>query len=82
MDKISSIASPEWAVIIRKYVCCAEIWRGMGLMFFYQFAGYNVVSFYAASIIQHPQATEGYLRNPTNKTAFAKPGESPTIENE
>jgi hypothetical protein len=25
---------------------------GMGLMYFYQFAGYNVISYYAASILK------------------------------
>jgi hypothetical protein len=53
--------------IIRKYVCCAEVWKGVFLMFFYQFAGYNVVSFYATSILNHPKETEQELIHP-NKT--------------
>ena len=36
-------------------------------MFFYQFAGYNVVSFYASSILNNPKETEKELMHP-NKT--------------
>ena len=53
--------------IFRKYVCRAEVWKGLFLMFFYQFAGYNVVSFYATSILNHPKETEEELIHP-NKT--------------
>ena len=57
----------EKTTILRKYVCCAEVWKGLFLMFFYQFAGYNVVSFYATSILNHPKETEEELIHP-NKT--------------
>ena len=53
--------------VLRKYACCAEVWKGLFLMFFYQFAGYNVVSFYATSILDHPKETEKELIHP-NKT--------------
>ena len=52
---------------IKGYLCCPEIWKGLGLMFFYQFAGYNVVSFYATSILNNPKETEKGLIHP-NKT--------------
>ena len=57
----------ETRVIFRKYVCCPEVWKGLVLMFFYQFAGYNVVSFYATSILNHPKEAEEELIHP-NKT--------------
>lgn len=82
LDERSFIARTKWVTIIKEYVCCTEIWKGMGLMFFYQFAGYNVVSFYAASIIQHPQEAQDYLLHPDNSTKFSKRLESPMIENE
>ena len=52
---------------IKEYLCCPAIWKGLGLMFFYQFAGYNVVSFYASSILNNPKETEKELIHP-NKT--------------
>ena len=55
------------ATDIKEYLCCPEIWKGLGLMFFYQFAGYNVVSFYASSILNNPKETEKELMHP-NKT--------------
>ena len=57
----------EEKVTLKKYLCCGEIWKGLGLMFFYQFAGYNVVSFYATSILKHPRRTEKEFLHP-NKT--------------
>ena len=51
---------------IKEYLCCPEIWKGLGLMFFYQFAGYNVVSFYASSILNNPKETEKELMHPNN----------------
>ena len=52
--------------IVIKYLGSAEIWKGLGLMFFYQFAGYNVVSFYATSILKSPNETEEELIHPKN----------------
>ena len=42
--------------------CCQPILIDVGMMFFYQFAGYNVVTSYAGSILQRD---EDALRNAT-----------------
>ena len=66
-DLESMPMAPEKKTItttVKEYVCCPRLWKGMGLMLFYQFAGYNVVSFYATSIIQHPKQIEEQLIHP------------------
>ena len=56
------------ATDVTVYLSCPEIWKGLGLMFFYQFAGYNVVSFYATSILNNPKETEKELIHPNKST--------------
>ena len=58
---------------MKQYLCCGEVWKGLGLMFFYQFAGYNVVSFYATSILNRPKETEEELMHPNRTNNFVAP---------
>ena len=46
----------EWfrilAIKIKEGLCCIALWNGLAMMLFYQFGGYNVVTFYASEIIR------------------------------
>ena len=55
------------------YFSSVSIWKGLGLMFFYQFAGYNVVSFYATSILNRPQETQDEFLHPKETSNFLEP---------
>ena len=45
----------EWfrilAVKVKEALCSRALWNGLVMMLFYQFGGYNVVTFYASTII-------------------------------
>ena len=71
-----------YATKIKKYFFCTHIWKGLGLMFFYQFAGYNVVSFYATSIIQHPKEVEEVLIHPSKNNKVAADFDTSLNKNE
>ena len=55
------------------YFSSVSIWKGLGLMFFYQFAGYNVVSFYATSILNRPQETQEEFLHPKETNNLLEP---------
>ena len=64
------------------YFTSVSIWKGLGLMFFYQFAGYNVVSFYATSILNRPQETQEELLHPKETNNFLEPVDTLMIKEE
>jgi len=39
------------AAQLKDGLCCSQLWTGLVIMLFYQFGGYNVVTFYASTII-------------------------------
>ena len=64
------------------YFLSVAVWKGLGLMFFYQFAGYNVVSFYATSILNRPQETQEELLHPKETSNFLEPVDTLMINEE
>ena len=64
------------------YFLSVAVWKGLGLMFFYQFAGYNVVSFYATSILNRPQETQEELLHPKETSNFLEPVDTLMIKEE
>ena len=64
------------------YFLSVAVWKGLGLMFFYQFAGYNVVSFYATSILNRPQETQEELLHPKETNNFLEPVDTLMIKEE
>ena len=64
------------------YFSSLSVWKGLGLMFFYQFAGYNVVSFYATSILNRPQETQEELLHPQENNNFLEPVDTLVINEE
>ena len=64
------------------YFLSVAVWKGLGLMFFYQFAGYNVVSFYATSILNRPQQTQEELLHPKETSNFLEPVDTLMINEE
>ena len=64
------------------YFSSVSVWKGLGLMFFYQFAGYNVVSFYATSILNRPQETQEDLLHPQDNNNFLEPVDTLMINEE
>ena len=64
------------------YFSSVSVWKGLGLMFFYQFAGYNVVSFYATSILNRPQETQEELLHPKETNNFLEPVDTLMIKEE
>ena len=64
------------------YFFSVAVWKGLGLMFFYQFAGYNVVSFYATSILNRPQETQEELLHPQENNNFLEPVDTLMINEE
>ena len=64
------------------YFLSVAVWKGLGLMFFYQFAGYNVVSFYATSILNRPQETQEELLHPKEANNFLEPVDTLMIKEE
>ena len=64
------------------YFSSVSVWKGLGLMFFYQFAGYNVVSFYATSILNRPQETQEELLHPKETNNFLEPVDTLMIQEE
>lgn len=65
-----------------RYFSSVAVWKGLGLMFFYQFAGYNVVSFYATSILNRPVETQGELLHPQVNNNFLEPVDTFMIKEE
>ena len=66
----------------KDYFFSVAVWKGLGLMFFYQFAGYNVVSFYATSILNRPQETQEELLHPQENKNFLEPVDTLMINEE
>lgn len=66
----------------KSYFLSVAVWKGLGLMFFYQFAGYNVVSFYATSILNRPQETQEELLHPKETSSFLEPVDTLMINEE
>ena len=56
LERHDDSCQSEWfrilAIKIKEGLCCIALWNGLAMMLFYQFGGYNVVTFYASEIIR------------------------------